>query len=164
MNYKAVLLIAAIGASGCGGNGVQEAHLGDDVPDSCQGFMSPGANIFVYDALSNNLIEDATVTVNVIGESTGESYDAAYISGNDNLSNSESGAYFTFTDINERNYLINVVVRAGGYKDYFSEDMEFVVNTNCGAENNLNYVVHLCREETQCQASVGDETAKPFRL
>lgn len=150
MTYKPVFLIAAISASGCGGDNVQESLLAESPEGSCQGFMSPGANIFVHDALDNSVIEDATVTVNAIGESGSASYEAVYISGDDNLSNSETGAYFTLTDINEPNYLINVMVAAGGYRDYFSEDMEFVVNTNCGADNNVNYTIRLCREGSLC--------------
>lgn len=151
MTYKPVLLIASILASGCMGDKAQEGRPGDDLPGSCTGFQSPGANIYVQDALDDGVIEDATVIVNLIGESASASHEATYISSDDGLSNSETGAYYTLAEINELNYLINVVVTADGYQDYLSEDMEFVVHTECWAENNFNYTASLCREGSVCE-------------
>lgn len=150
MSYKPVLLIAVIWANGCMDDSSSGPRLEDDPAGACQGFQSPGANIFVYDSLDDTAIEHARVTVNLIGDSDSASLEATYVSGDDNLSNSETGAYYTLAEINELNYLINVVVTADGYEGHMSQDMEFFVNTECGAENNFNYTVNLCPEGGLC--------------
>lgn len=151
MKHKFAVLVTSLWVGGCGGNSVQELQVGDDPPGACGGYMSPSANIFVIDAMHDSAIENASVTVNLIGESSSDSRKAIYTDGDDNFANSDAGAYYASAELNELNYLINVVVTVDGYDEYFSEDAEFVVNTACGAENNFRYTARLCPEGAACE-------------
>lgn len=122
----------------------------DDLVSSCEGFYSPGANIYVRNYSDNQIIDSATVVVNSIGESESQSFEARFIDGDDGLSNSEDYAYYTEVGINEANWLINFHVSAPGYVDFQSEDYEFIVNTSCMGINNFVQEIALCPADTSC--------------
>jgi hypothetical protein len=120
-------------------------------PGGCGGYFSPGANIYVRNFVDGQIITNAQVEVNSIGESDSANFQALYIDGDDRLSNSETYAYYTTIEINEINWLVNFSVEAPGYSSFQSDDYEFILNTACGAENNFVQEVYLCPASTSCE-------------
>lgn len=120
-------------------------------PGGCGGYFSPGANIYVRSYDGGQIITNAQVEVNSIGESDSANFQALYIDGDDRLSNSETYAYYTTIEINEPNWLVNFSVAAPGYSPFQSDDYEFILNTECGAENNFVQEVYLCPSSSICE-------------
>lgn len=117
---------------------------------TCDGFLSPSANIYVRSSIHHEIVTNATVIVNSIGDSESASNEAVYTDGDDGLSNSEDYAYYTEMGINESNWILNYSVSAPGFESVDSEDYEFILETSCMAENKFVQDVYLCPNGESC--------------
>ncbi|KFZ38573.1 hypothetical protein HR45_03885 [Shewanella mangrovi] len=117
----------------------------------CSGFLSPVINVRLHDSIDDNLvIDDATVLL-IETSDTGSNQDyATYIADDDNLAQSETGAYFSVLSINAMSYLIDIEVTAEGYNSAVVKNIAFEVDSSCGAENTLSYDVYLCPINSNC--------------
>ena len=134
---KITLTLLGLLLLGCGGSPGGQVGM-------CDGFFSPSANIYVRDAITKEIISNATVLVNSIGENERTSAKATFIDGDDNLSNSETYAYYASIGINESTWLINFTVASPRYETFESENYGFILQTTCEAKNNFVSEVFLC--------------------
>lgn len=125
--------------------------IDNDELTSCDGFMSPDINVFVRDAVDNDLlIEDAIVSIVLTGSANETTENAQFIPYDVNESNLQTNAYYSLLSMNESSFDIELIVSANGYHSSVTKIDNFTVNTSCMADNSLLREVYLCPQGTDC--------------
>ena len=145
MKFKFLIVILSVFVSAC-----DDDSSSDSDTIACTGFGSPNINVFVYESTSTDfIVQSATVTVTAADNSQSDSYVASY-TGEDNNSDSKTGAYWSSLDFNSSSYQLNLVVSAEGYHTFVTKGIPVEVNSSCGADNSIDYDVYLCPLGTGC--------------
>ena len=123
------------------------ASEADDV--ICQGFGAADINIYVRDSLTETIVDTALVQL-YIEDDRSTILNADYITDNDNLINTMEAAYYSTLDINELSFEYGIVVTESNYNSYVSKNIEFTLDTSCGANNAVVTTVYLCELGSTC--------------
>jgi len=147
MNKLIVLLLLLPLLGGCGAS--DETVNENDELTTCHGFGSSSINVEVRDSITENIIDSAYVSIHIQDENNSV-FEAPYISEEDGNSDSKQYSYWTIFDVNERDFNFGIVVSEPNYHSSVKKNIQHIVNTSCGADNKVNYTVHLCSIGSPC--------------
>ena len=143
-----VLLILPM-LNGCN-ESAKASSNSDDLPEvTCSGFISPGINAFVRDSLTEEIVDSALVQI-YIEDDANTIMEAEYIPSDDQLSNSETFAYYALMDVNLSEYEYGIVVSESNYNTHVSKNLPFKLNTGCMADNRIKVDIYLCELGSAC--------------
>lgn len=136
---KKFLIIIAVLLQACN-NGNDNENNQDDELATCLGFNSPAIFVTVSDSLNDISLSSSKVYVYYI-DSIQSAPEAIY--------DESTSSYFTYLE-GWNGETIGLVVSDDNYHTAVVKNIEFTLDTSCGAENEIMYSVHLCPLGSAC--------------
>lgn len=143
-----ILLLLPI-LSGCNETATASSDRDNSLIFECDGFMPAEINVFVRNSLTEEIIDSALVQIFVEDEAN-TVIEAEYISEDDQISNTETFAYYAPLDVNLNEFEYGIVVSDTNHHTHVVKNKLFTLNTSCMADNSVTTDIYLCTLGTAC--------------